>query len=112
MEIALDWLIQNKETPAIVSASLGGYGQVQSTLRMVDAATRSGITVVVAAGNENSDACSFTPAYIPSAITVGSTDNKDHRSGFSNHGNCLDIWAPGSAIVSAGLGHSDSTTLS
>lgn len=112
MEMAFDWLLQNKETPAIVSASLGGYGQVQSTKHVIDVAVNKGITVVVAAGNENSNACSFTPAYIPSAITVGSTDRKDVRSGFSNYGNCLDIFAPGSHIVSAGLGKGDSATLS
>jgi len=58
--------------------------------------------VVVAAGNENDDACRYTPAGVGSAITVGSTTKSDSRSGFSNHGSCLDIFAPGSNIYSAG----------
>merc|ERR1719469_1811062 len=58
--------------------------------------------VVVAAGNSNSDACFFSPAFVPSAVTVGSTDRRDSRSGFSNFGTCVEIWAPGSDITSAG----------
>merc|ERR1712050_803065 len=59
-------------------------------------------TVVVASGNENDDACRYSPAYVPSAITVGSTDRYDQRSSFSNYGACLQIYAPGSSITSAG----------
>merc|ERR1719336_3805563 len=82
--------------------SLGGPGQNSGMRTAVDAAVNAGVTVVVAAGNENSDACSFTPAYVPSAITVGSIDNTDSRSYFSNYGTCVDIWAPGSGVWSAG----------
>merc|ERR1712060_444524 len=58
--------------------------------------------VVVAGGNSNSDACRFSPAFVPSAITVGSTTSADRRSSFSNYGSCTNIWAPGSDVVSAG----------
>merc|ERR1719323_109135 len=67
----------------------------------VDAAVNGGVTVVVAGGNSNSDACNFSPAFVPSAITVGSTTSNDERSGFSNYGSCTNIWAPGSSVVSA-----------
>merc|ERR1719189_2306886 len=67
----------------------------------VDASVNAGVTVVVAGGNSNSDACGFSPAFVPSAITVGSTTRADRRSSFSNYGSCTDIWAPGSDIVSA-----------
>jgi len=56
---------------------------------------------VVAGGNENSDACNFSPAFVPSAITVGSTTSLDARSSFSNYGTCTNIWAPGSSVLSA-----------
>merc|ERR1712050_430080 len=75
----------------------------------VDAATNAGVTVVVAGGNSNRDACGFSPAFVPSAITVGSTDSRDRRSSFSNYGACTNIWAPGSSILSAGH-RSDSAT--
>merc|ERR1719251_738821 len=67
----------------------------------VDTAVDSGVTVVVAGGNDNSDACGFSPAFVPKAITVGSTTEGNRRSSFSNYGSCTDIWAPGSDIVSA-----------
>jgi subtilisin family serine protease len=40
-------------------------------------------------------------ARAPAAITVGATTSTDARSGFSNHGSCLDLFAPGSTIASA-----------
>merc|ERR1712127_975644 len=81
--------------------SLGGQGTLEAMAAAVDAAVDAGVVVVVAGGNSNADACGFSPAYIPSAITVGSTTSRDARSSFSNYGACTNMWAPGSAIVSA-----------
>merc|ERR1719437_418100 len=98
---ALDWLATNPERPAIASMSLGGSGTQQAMKDAVDAATNAGVSVIVAGGNSNSDACRFSPAFVPSAITVGSTDSLDRRSSFSNYGSCTNIWAPGSSVKSA-----------
>jgi len=98
---ALSWLASSSTRPAVASMSLGGRGTQQAMKESVDTAVNAGVTVVVAGGNENSDSCGFSPAFIPSAITVGSTTRKDTRSSFSNYGRCTDIWAPGSDIVSA-----------
>merc|ERR1719337_191647 len=98
---ALDWLATNPTRPAVASMSLGGSGTQQAMKDAVDAAVNSGVTVVVAGGNSNSDACRFSPAFVPSAITVGSTTSTDARSSFSNYGSCTNIWAPGSSVVSA-----------
>merc|ERR1719512_65592 len=81
--------------------SLGGSGTQQAMADAVDAAVNSGVVVVVAGGNSNADACNFSPAFVPSAITVGSTTSTDARSSFSNYGPCTNIWAPGSSILSA-----------
>jgi serine protease len=67
-------------------------------------AVRAGIVVVVAAGNDNSDACSSSPASARGVITVGATMSNDYRSGFSNWGPCVDLFAPGSFITSAWIG--------
>lgn len=110
---SVDYLATNSNRPAVGSMSLGGTcpfgwcGLLASMKQAVDSAVQSGVTVVVAGGNSNSDACGFTPAFVPSAITVGSTDSADARSYFSNYGSCTDIWAPGSAITSAS--HEDDT---
>merc|ERR1719251_566865 len=98
---ALDWLATSGERPAVASMSLGGPGAQNSMKVAVDTAVNSGVTVVVAGGNDNSDACGFSPAFVPQAITVGSTTQSDSRSSFSNYGRCTDIWAPGSDITSA-----------
>jgi len=99
---ALDWLATNPTRPAVASMSLGGQGTQQAMKDAVDAAVNGGLTVVVAGGNSNGDSCRFSPAFVPSAITVGSTTSTDARSSFSNYGSCTNIWAPGSDVLSAG----------
>merc|ERR1719422_198293 len=98
---ALDWLATNPTRPAVASMSLGGSGTQQAMADAVNAAVDGGVTVVVAGGNSNSNACNFSPAFVPAAITVGSTTSLDARSSFSNYGSCTDIWAPGSSVLSA-----------
>jgi len=98
---ALDWLANSPTRPAIASMSLGGSGTQQAMADAVSAAVSSGVVVSVAGGNDNSDSCRFSPAFVPSAITVGSTTSRDVRSSFSNYGSCTNIWAPGSDVVSA-----------
>jgi subtilisin family serine protease len=96
----MDWVADNHIQPAVANLSLGGGASSTvdaAVQRMVDA----GVTVAVAAGNSNTDACTTSPARAASAITVGSTTSTDARSYFSNFGSCVDIFAPGSIIKSA-----------
>jgi subtilisin family serine protease len=108
----INWMIKNHVPgqPAVANLSLGG-GYDAALNDAVERAVAAGITVVVAAGNESTDACSKSPASAPSAITVGSTTSTDTRSSFSNVGACVDIFAPGSSIVSTGILGPTSTTL-
>jgi len=87
-------------TPAVANMSLGG-GYSAALNAAVAAGVADGITFAVAAGNSSDNACSYSPASEPTAITVGSTTSSDSRSYFSNRGSCLDIFAPGSGITSA-----------
>jgi serine protease len=96
----MDWVANNHVKPAVANMSLGG-GASQATDDAVARMVNAGVTVAVAAGNDNSNACNYSPARAASAITVGSTTNTDARSSFSNYGTCLDIFAPGSNITSA-----------
>ncbi|KAL4419731.1 hypothetical protein ABPG75_006829 [Micractinium tetrahymenae] len=103
--LALDWLKTNAQRPAIVSMSLGGEVQLQLD-QAVHALTEEGIHVVVAAGNEDMSACDTSPAREPAAITVGATDVQDRRLWLSegkgsNYGECVDLFAPGTDILSA-----------
>lgn len=101
---ALDWVaIQqntNSDRPTVVNMSLGG-GQSTSVNDAVNGAVSDGVVVVVAAGNESTDACTRSPASAVDALTVGSTTSSDSRSSFSNYGTCLDVFAPGSSITSS-----------
>ncbi|WP_196140293.1 S8 family serine peptidase [Aliikangiella sp. G2MR2-5] len=106
----IEWVANNHTKPAVANMSLGG-----SASSSIDDATtslvNSGVVTVVAAGNDNSDACNYSPARTPSAITVGSTAQGDSRSSFSNYGNCVDLFAPGSDITSTSQS-GGSTTMS
>jgi serine protease len=98
---AIDWITASGATPAVISMSLGGSGADPLYTTSIGAATAKGITVVVAAGNSNSDSCNFSPAFAADAITVGATASDNRRASYSNYGSCNNIMAPGSAIVSA-----------
>ncbi|MEL7367943.1 MAG: S8 family serine peptidase [Myxococcota bacterium] len=108
----VDWVANNAILPAVANMSLGG-GASAAVDAAVRGAVSAGVTMVVAAGNSNANACGSSPAREPQAITVGSTTNADRRSGFSNFGTCLDIFAPGSSITSAWhTGNSATNTIS
>ncbi|HEX5741694.1 MAG TPA: S8 family serine peptidase [Pilimelia sp.] len=96
----VNWVTAHARRPAVANLSLGGG----ASRALDDAVRRSiarGVTYVVAAGNEGRNACAYSPARVPEAVTVGATDARDIRAGFSNYGSCLDIWAPGVSVLSA-----------
>jgi subtilisin family serine protease len=98
----LDWIAAHHVagTPAVANMSLGG-GASSSVDAAVQAVIADGVTVVVASGNSNVDACSSSPARVAAAITVAATDSTDTRASFSNFGSCVDMFAPGVAITAA-----------
>lgn len=96
----VDWVRQNHIAPAVANMSLGG-GISSALDTAVNNLHNANVTIAVAAGNSNANACNSSPARAANAITVGSTTSTDARSSFSNFGTCLDIFAPGSSILSA-----------
>ena len=96
----VDWVRNNHIAPAVANMSLGG-GASSTLDTAVNNLSNAGVTIAVAAGNSNVDACTQSPARAANAITVGSTTQSDARSSFSNFGTCVDIFAPGSGILSA-----------
>ena len=105
----IDWVAgQTGMRPAIANLSLGG-GKSSTVNAAVAAAVDKGVTMVVAAGNSNANACNYSPASEPKALTVGAITSADARASYSNYGSCLDIFAPGSSITSAWYTSSSAT---
>lgn len=99
----VDWVTTKRSPgPAVANMSLGG-GASTSLDTAVKKSITSGVTYSIAAGNSNADACRYSPARVPEAITVGATTSTDSRASYSNFGSCLDLFAPGSNITSTWL---------
>jgi subtilisin family serine protease len=101
----VDWVANNHVKPAVANMSLGG-GASTTLDNAVANAISKGVTFAVAAGNGNflgiaANACNYSPARVPSAITVGATTSTDAKASYSNYGTCVDIFAPGSSITSS-----------
>lgn len=114
----IDWVTANRVLPAVANMSLGGGANTS-----VDDATKnmiaSGVATAVAAGNGNQggiaqDACKYSPARVPEAMTIGATTKTDAKTSWSNYGNCVDWFAPGAGITSAwiGSGNTETNTIS
>ena len=109
----INWVIASHPGgTGIINLSLGGVANAAIDQAVADA-TAAGLVVVVAAGNSSADACSYSPARAPSALTIGAIDQSSAKAGYSNYGSCVDMWAPGSQITSAGIsGANSSATMS
>jgi subtilisin family serine protease len=103
----IDWVTADHRagSPAAANLSLGGGASAsvdEAVQRMID----DGVATAVAAGNGNKagiaqDACKYSPARVPDAMTIGATTQSDAKSSWSNYGSCVDWFAPGSGITSA-----------
>jgi len=109
----VNWVTQQyskRMRPSTANLSLGG--PISETLdEAITASIEAGVVFVVAAGNSNDNACNYSPANVPSAISVGATSvadrqgvEEDVRSSFSNYGECVTVFAPGSLIESTWIG--------
>ncbi|MFC7247112.1 S8 family serine peptidase [Catellatospora aurea] len=109
---AYEWVAVNAAKPAVLNASIQIYCgatepvvNCQAKTMALSAATQgvinAGVPVVTAVGNLAVDACTALNAGVREAIAVGASDVNDNMAGFSNHGPCVDIMAPGVGIVSA-----------
>jgi subtilisin family serine protease len=98
----LEWVTAHHIKPAVANMSLGG-GANSALDDSVQAFIKTGVVYVVAAGNNNTSACNYSPARAPNTLTAGTTTNGDARASYSNYDSCLDLFAPGSDITSAVL---------
>jgi subtilisin family serine protease len=99
--MGIDWVTANHVRPAVANISITASGPSTVIDTAIQNSVNAGVTFVVAAGNSNQNACNYSPARTPAAITVGATYSADDKAAYSNWGACVDIWAPGSIITSA-----------
>jgi subtilisin family serine protease len=100
---------QGTGRPAVGNMSLGAQGTDAATETAVRNAVAGGVTMAIASGNSNANACNFTPARVAEAITVNASDINDNRASFSNFGTCTDIFAPGVNITSSWMTNDTAT---
>ncbi len=87
----------------VANLSLGG--PASSTIdNAIQQLINANIAVSVAAGNENDNACNYSPSRLSSVLTISASDIDDLKAGFSNYGSCVDFSAPGVGILSTWIG--------
>lgn len=103
--------------PIVINLSLAGP-RSKALNDAVKAAANAGVYVVIAAGNFNSDASSFSPGSSADSLmvfSVGAHDKKGRRASFSNYGPIISLSAPGTNILTRypdrSLRHSTGTSM-
>ncbi|KAJ3379272.1 serine protease [Lobulomyces angularis] len=110
----VEWLVRDhkrrnqiKKVFSVANMSVGG-GRSRVLDKAVEEGVEAGITFSVASGNEGQNSCSYSPGASDKVITVGASTPNDEVASYSNHGDCVDIYAPGSQILSTYMGASNS----
>lgn len=105
----VEWAANDRgNSKAVGNMSLGGRSNAAID-DAVTAAINSGLAIAVASGNDNRDACGYSPARVPTAVTVNASTINDGKASFSNFGSCTDLYAPGEGITSTWLNGSTNT---
>ncbi|NKB86623.1 MAG: S8 family serine peptidase [Acidobacteria bacterium] len=125
---AMEWILKNHDPKrgGVANLSLGFTGDSPSTRAGIKALYQAGIVTAAAAGNDKKDTCNRSPGNSMFGITTGASDHKkafdspggsmieagrdDKAAGFSNHGPCVDIFAPGTVIKAAGIQNRNATS--
>ncbi|MFL5619061.1 MAG: S8 family serine peptidase [Gemmatimonadaceae bacterium] len=96
----VEWVTANRVLPAVANMSLSSLVSSALNTAVINSMS-AGVTYVVSAANTASDACNYSPASVPGALTVGAIGGMDVLSTYSNVGGCVDLYAPGDQIYSA-----------
>jgi hypothetical protein len=104
----VDWVTANANKPAIANMSLSGPAS-QTLDDAVKKSVSSGVFYSIAAGNDGARACNYSPARAGAGTnngiaTTAATDRYDREPSWSNHGSCVDVWAPGAGVLSTRKG--------
>jgi len=87
----------------VVSNSWGGGAYSYTLEQAIDYAHSQGVIMVAAAGNDDSNEPEYPAAY-EHMVSVAATNSNDEKASFSNHGDWVDIAAPGVDVLSLRAG--------
>ncbi|GAA3377349.1 hypothetical protein GCM10020367_52690 [Streptomyces sannanensis] len=96
---AIDWVTKNAQKPAVANTSWNWTWNntlAASLTSMMD----SGVFLATSGGNTGADSCDRLPRGLTQTTAVGATDITDNRASYSSIGACVDLYAPGSSILS------------
>jgi subtilisin family serine protease len=99
----INYVIGHHIKPAVANISIGGPNSSAVNTAVANL-INAGVFTAVSAGNNNADACDYSPASTRQAYTVAASTETDFRAPFSNYGYCIDVFAPGANILSAWKG--------
>ncbi len=106
--VAQDVATRSCPKGAVANMSLGG-GKSAAVNSAAAALISAGVFLAVAAGNSADDARFYSPASEPTVCTVGATESGDDIAYYSNYGSLVDIFAPGTDVLSTWIGSSTAT---
>ncbi|XP_013388322.1 alkaline proteinase-like [Lingula anatina] len=102
--------VQSSGRLSVINFSIGAPF-IRSLNDAVDDLLAAGIPAIVSAGNANDNACDYSPASTANALTVGAFNEGFEKASFSNHGYCVDLYAPGEGIEAADFSGNDKYTI-
>jgi hypothetical protein len=100
-EVGLGIQAAIKGNANIISLSLGGDGDSSYLHALIQAARSQNILIFAAAGNNAATTPTYPAAY-PEVIAVTAGDRRGNLADYANHGDFVDVVAPGTSIVNFG----------
>jgi len=98
---AVDWVTANADGRSVMNMSLHYFSVIPALNDAIAEAFDNGILFAAAAANDDADACFDSPSSEPTALTVAASTIDDEEAYFSNHGPCVDLYAPGLDVRSS-----------
>ncbi|MCO1656818.1 S8 family peptidase [Pseudonocardia humida] len=99
----IDWVARDLDGPAVAVMSWS-FGRSDSLDAAVRGLVERGVLVTASAGNTGTDDCAMAPRSVPGVLVVANSTIEDRREPTSSTGSCVDLYAPGTSIVSTAAG--------
>lgn len=95
----IDWVARNRQGPSVAVMSWS-YGPSEVLLAAVSELVAQGVFVAASAGNTGTADCEVAPRASSGVLVVANSMIDDRRNTASSTGSCVDLYAPGTGIVS------------